>query len=78
MTSNASKFNEVDKVLNLIRPAMEADGGGIDRFEIDTSTIRVQLKGACLYCPSHQLTLKLGIEKTLRAHLDWVVNVETI
>jgi len=72
------RFKQVEEVLRTLYPAMEADGGGIDMFEVNGASVRVRLKGSCLFCPSYQLTLKLGIERTLKKHLDWVSHVESM
>jgi NifU-like protein len=66
------KHEAVRSVLQLVEPAMEADGGGIAAFELDGNVVKVQLKGTCLYCPSVKMTLKFSIEKTLKTHLPWV------
>ena len=73
---NTNRIQEVKNVLQLIEPAMEADGGGIAAFEVgDDNVIKIRLKGTCLFCPSFKLTLKHGIEKTLKIHLPWVKEV---
>jgi len=67
---------DVDRALNPIRPAMEADGGGVEVVAVDDDgTVHVKMKGTCLACPSVGLTLRLGIEATLKAHLSWVKQV---
>ncbi|MEJ7739358.1 MAG: NifU family protein [Chitinophagaceae bacterium] len=69
------RIHEVKNVLQLIEPAMEADGGGIAAFEIVDNTVKIKLKGTCLFCPSFKMTLKFGIERTLKVHLPWVDKV---
>ncbi len=71
-----TKTHQVLEVLDTLRPAMEADGGGVDLIAIEEEGIVIiRLKGMCLACPSASLTLKLGIEKTLKEKLDWVQKV---
>lgn len=65
----------VEAELDKLRPAMEADGGGVELVAIDQGTVKIRLKGTCLVCPSVKLTLKLGIEKTLKARFDWIEEV---
>ena len=72
---NIERTQEVKKVLQLIVPAMEADGGGIADFELVDDIVKIKLKGACLFCPSFKMTLKFGIERTLKTHLPWVKEV---
>lgn len=72
-----SREAEVQKVLNTLRPAMEADGGGVELVEIsDMGIIKVRFKGACLLCPSINLTLKFGLIQTLKQNLSWVTDVQ--
>lgn len=70
-----NRTEDVRKVLQLIEPAMEADGGGIAAFEVEENVVKVRLKGTCLFCPSVKMTMKFGIEKTLKNHLPWVEEV---
>ena len=72
------KLKAVEDVLKTLRPAMEADGGGVDLFAIEDGRVDVRLKGMCLDCPSSRLTMKLGIERTLMAKLPWVKEVRRI
>jgi Fe-S cluster biogenesis protein NfuA len=65
----------VREILRTLQPAMEADGGGVELVSVDGDTVYVRLKGTCLSCPSSSLTLKLGIESTLKAKVPWVRQV---
>jgi len=65
----------VEALLDTLRPAMEADGGGVDLDCICDGVVAVRLKGLCLDCPSSDMTLRLGIEKTLKTRLAWVKSV---
>ena len=66
---------EAERVLDLVRPAMEADAGGVAIVNIDGGVVSVCFRGTCLNCPSINLTLSLGIERTLKQHLPWVRHV---
>ena len=57
---------------------MEADGGGVILVAIEGGRIDVRLKGMCLDCPSAPLTMKFGIERTLKQRLPWVEEVRRI
>ena len=61
-----------------IRPAVAQDGGDIlfDRFEADTGTLWLRMRGACAGCPSSSATLKAGVENMLRHYVPEVLRVE--
>ena len=61
-----------------IRPAVARDGGDIlfDRFEPDTGTVWLHMRGACAGCPSSSATLKSGVENMLKHYVPEVVRVE--
>ena len=68
-------ITEIESVLDQIRPAMQADGGNVEVIDVVNGVVSVRLCGTCIACPSKNLTLKLGIEKTLRARLPWIKQV---
>ena len=59
---------DVERVLNeKIRPRLAADGGGVDLVDVkEDNTVVVKLTGACGCCPFSLMTLKAGVEQTLR------------
>jgi Fe-S cluster biogenesis protein NfuA len=61
-----------------IRPAVAQDGGDIlfDRFDADSGTVWLHLRGACSGCPSSSATLKAGVENMLRHYVPEVTRVE--
>lgn len=69
---------DVEDCLNQIRPAMEADGGGVRLVSVQNGIVYVQLQGTCLDCPSASLTLSFGIQRTLQARFPWVKKVERV
>jgi Fe-S cluster biogenesis protein NfuA len=72
----AARHDAAEQALVPIRPAMEADGGGVEVVAVDDDgTVRVKMKGTCLACPSQGLTLRHGIEAILKASLPWVKQV---
>jgi Fe-S cluster biogenesis protein NfuA len=69
----------VAKVLALIRPAIQRDGGDVELIEVTGSgLVRIRLLGACIGCPSAAMTLKYGIEQNLRDHVPGVSGVEAV
>ena len=70
---------EVERLLGLIRPAIQEDGGDIELVSAEPSgLVRIRLLGACVGCPSSSQTLHHGIERTLRTKLGAQVRVEAI
>ena len=72
-----------DKVLatiEVIRPALQADGGDIVLHGVDeeTGVVEVELTGACVGCPASTQTLKAGIERIMRDRVDGVTEVINI
>lgn len=67
---------EVQKVLDMIRPALQADGGDVELVEVtEDGVVKVKLVGACGHCPMSTMTLKNGIEKTLKQKIPAVKEV---
>ncbi len=67
---------EVEKVLAMVRPALQADGGDVELVGIsEEGVVSVRLKGACGSCPMSTMTLKMGIEKTLKDKIPAVKSV---
>lgn len=71
---------KVEEALKEIRPALQADGGDIELVEVDeqTGVVRVKLVGACAGCPMSQMTLQMGVERTLKARIPEVTKVENV
>jgi len=69
----------VEKVLENIRPYLQADGGDIDLIEItDEMVVRVELTGACNSCPYSMQTLKAGVEEGLKKSIPEIQKVVAI
>ena len=67
---------KVQEVLELVRPALQADGGDVELVDVtDDGIVSVRLTGACGSCPMSTMTLKMGIERTLRDKLPEVKEV---
>lgn len=69
----------VQAALDLIRPALQADGGDVELVEVgDDGVVKVKLVGACRGCPMSQLTLANGVERVLKEQVPEVVRVEPV
>ena len=69
-------YNLVDEVLQLVRPALQADGGDVRLVEVDADgVVSVELQGACKGCPMSQLTLANSVERILMGHVPGVTRV---
>jgi Fe-S cluster biogenesis protein NfuA len=66
----------VEQVLDEMRPYLMADGGNVELVEIDGPIVRLRLQGACGSCPSSTMTLKMGIERRLREIIPEIAEVE--
>jgi Fe-S cluster biogenesis protein NfuA len=69
---------DVEKALQKIRPALQADGGDIELIDINDGVVKVKLTGACGGCPMSQMTLKMGVERALKEAVPQVKGVEAI
>ncbi|VAX15685.1 NifU-like domain protein [hydrothermal vent metagenome] len=69
----------IESALDEIRPALQADGGNVEFVDFnDEGVVLVRLQGACSGCPSASMTLKMGIERTLKEKVPGVTSVEAI
>lgn len=70
---------KVKEVLEKIKPSLESHGGGVELVEVtDDGIVKVRLTGACGGCPMSQMTLSMGIEKTLKEEIPGVKKVEAV
>ncbi len=69
---------EVQKVLDRIRPALQADGGDVELVDVEDGVVKVRLTGACGGCPMAMMTLKGGIEAVLKDEIPAVQRVESV
>ncbi|MBU2995535.1 NifU family protein [Cellulophaga baltica] len=78
MTSEEVKLN-VEKALEEIRPFLQSDGGDISLISIDNDTsVKVKLEGACVGCSVNQMTLKSGVEMTIKKYVPQIEEVINI
>ena len=59
---------QVEQVIEIIRPAIQADGGDINLLDVDqdSGVVTVELTGACVSCPASTVTMKAGIERIMK------------
>ena len=71
----ALTLENVEKVLDELRPFLMADGGNVEVVELDGPIVKVRLQGACGSCPSSTMTLKMGLERKMRESIPEVSEV---
>lgn len=70
---------KVEKALDEIRPALQADGGNVELVDVtEDGVVKVRLTGACGCCPMSTYTLKVGIEQKLKEAVPEVKEVEQV
>ncbi len=77
MTAQETLKN-VEKALEEIRPFLISDGGNIKLLSIENNIVKVELEGACIGCSVNQMTLKNGVEATIRKYapqIEEVINI---
>ena len=78
-TSSPSVRVKVQGVIDLIRPAVQADGGDIELVDVsDAGVVQIRFHGACHGCPSSSMTLHQGIERNLRERIPEVTRVVAV
>ena len=70
--------NKILQALEEIRPFLIKDGGDISLESIIDSTVNIKLHGACVNCKVNQMTLKSGVEMTIKKYLPQIESVESI
>jgi Fe-S cluster biogenesis protein NfuA len=73
----ATREQALRELLDLMRPAVQADGGDLELVsaDVETGVVEVQLQGACSSCAISSTTLQGGVERILRGRLDWITEV---
>ena len=69
---------QVERALDDIRPALQADGGDIEFVDLVDGVVQVRLQGACAGCPMSQMTLTNGVERHLKNVVPGVDRVENV
>ena len=77
--SQENLLSRVNKGLDDIRPYLATDGGNLSLIKITSDlTVFIRFEGACKTCDVNQMTLKLGIEESVKKHAPEIKSVETI
>jgi Fe-S cluster biogenesis protein NfuA len=73
----ASRLGDLRGLIELMRPAVQQDGGDLVLVaaDVETGVVEVQLQGACSSCAISASTLEGGVERILTTRLDWVTEV---
>ncbi len=79
MSEEKTLHDKVEAALDLIRPVLVRDGGNVELVAVnDNGVVEVQLVGACHGCPAAAMTLKAGIEATLKEQVPEVTSVVSV
>ncbi|MDF1869784.1 MAG: NifU family protein [Phycisphaerales bacterium] len=80
MTTEPITLSErVSAIIDLIRPAVQSDGGDIELVDVtNDGVVQIRMHGACVGCPSSDMTLRIGIERTLRERVPEVIRVDAV
>ena len=73
----ARRESDLRDLIDLMRPAVQADGGDLElvSFDVTSGVVEVELQGACSSCAISSATLQGGVDRILRSRLDWVTEV---
>ena len=77
MTASELKI-KVETALEEIRPYLVTDGGDITLIDISNNIVKVRLEGACVSCSVNQMTLKNGVEATIKRFAPQIIEVVEI
>ena len=70
---------KVKAALDKVRPLLQADGGDVELVDVtEDGIVKVRLTGACGGCPMSQMTLKMGIESTVKKEVPEIKSVESV
>ncbi len=76
--SNVDIKDQVQEVLDKLRPFLLRDGGDCELVDVEDGIVKLRLLGACGSCPSSTITLKAGIERALLEEVPGVIEVEQV
>tara|TARA_B100001758_G_C18210553_1_gene504794 strand:- start:56 stop:286 length:231 start_codon:yes stop_codon:yes gene_type:complete len=74
----SDKLSEIEKALNEIRPFLQSDGGNIELVSFEKDIVKVRLLGNCISCSVNQMTLKNGVEMTIKKYVPSVKKVISV
>jgi Fe-S cluster biogenesis protein NfuA len=78
MEALALNNQNVETILDEMRPYLISDGGNVELVDIDGPIVKLRLQGACGSCPSSTMTLRMGIERRLRDAIPEIEEVEQV
>ncbi len=67
--------DQVQAVIDRIRPAVQADGGDIELVDVVADVVKIRFHGACHGCPSSTMTLQFGIERAIKDKIPAITQV---
>lgn len=70
-----AQYDQVLDVIETLRPFLQRDGGDCEVVEVEDGVVKVRLLGACGSCPSSTITLKAGIEKSIKDEVEGILEV---
>lgn len=70
--------DNVENVLDELRPYLMSDGGNVELVEIEGPIVKLRLQGACGSCPSSAMTLRMGIERKLKEEIPEIDEIEQV
>ncbi len=77
--NDADLHSQVTKVIELMRPSIQSDGGDIELVSVsEDGHVQIRFHGACVGCPSSSMTLQMGIEQNLKTYVPGFQSVETV
>lgn len=72
-------FQRVDEALEGIRPYLQADGGNVQLLEVTPDmVVKLKLLGSCESCSMSAMTMKAGIEKTIKKAIPEIIRVDAV
>tara|TARA_X000000368_G_scaffold197723_1_gene156075 strand:+ start:1482 stop:1712 length:231 start_codon:yes stop_codon:yes gene_type:complete len=74
----SKKLTEIEKALGEIRPFLQSDGGNIELVSFENDVVKVRLLGNCISCSVNQMTLKNGVEMTIKKYVPSVKEVISV
>lgn len=78
MSTMELTLENVETVLDEMRPYLMSDGGNVEVVELDGPIVKLRLQGACGSCPSSAMTLRMGIERRLKELIPEIVEIEQV
>ena len=77
--STAPLKDRVEEIINMIRQAIQSDGGDVELVAVrEDGVVQVRFMGACVGCPSMNITLQAGIERQLKDRIPEISRVEAV